>query len=80
LPAQLRVTLENLPSKRATSEKPFSHFISAEAVASTASRAGVAPFVTKLAPGKSWNVASNQPSLRRERLMSQYKEYTHQKF
>jgi hypothetical protein len=41
--------LENSPSKVAASEKPFSHFISADTVVSAESEACAAPFMTKCA-------------------------------
>jgi hypothetical protein len=42
---------------------PFSHLISAEAVVSAASFAGLAPSVTMLAPARVWNVASIERSV-----------------
>ncbi len=48
---------ENSPSKVPAIEKPLSHFISALPLTSAESASTLAPFTTKLAPGKVWNNA-----------------------
>ena len=50
--------MENSPSKLASADQPLAHFSSAEAVVRAESRACAAPFTTKLAPGRVWNVAA----------------------
>lgn len=54
--------MENSPSKVPVADQPFIHLISAEAVVSAESLACRAPFTTKLAPGRAWNVAATARS------------------
>ena len=56
------MTLENSPSKVPVADQPFIHLISADAVVSAASLAGLAPFTTKDAPGRAWKVAATARS------------------